>query len=65
LGLFYVGFGIVRATVLGLMERQEQTLTLDDQLAEVTEPTEAAPPAPTPSDRRAGWTDRRQQPEDR
>jgi hypothetical protein len=65
LGLFYVGFGIVRATVLGLMERQEQTLTLDDQLAEVTEPTETAAPAPTPSDRRAGWTDRRQQPEDR
>jgi CDP-diacylglycerol--serine O-phosphatidyltransferase len=65
LGLFYVAFGIVRTTVLSLMERQEQSLTLDDQLAEATEPTEAAAPAPTSLDRRAGWTDRRQQPEDR
>jgi hypothetical protein len=65
LGLFYVTFGVVRATVLGLMERQEQTVTLDEQLAEPSESPEPAAPAPTAMERRAGWVDRRQQPEDR
>jgi CDP-diacylglycerol--serine O-phosphatidyltransferase len=65
LGLFYVTFGIVRATVLGLMERQEQAVSLDDHLAEPTDAPEPVAPAPTPMERRAGWADRRQQPEDR
>ncbi len=34
LGLFYVAFGLVRATVLGLMERQEQAVAAEDQLAD-------------------------------
>ena len=65
LGLFYVTFGVVRATVLGLMERQEHTVTVDEQLAEPSESPEPAAPAPTAMERRAGWVDRRQQPEDR
>jgi hypothetical protein len=64
LGLFYVAFGIVRATVLGLMERPEPAAA-DEQLAEPADPPEAASQSPTPIERRAGWSDRRQQPEDR
>jgi len=65
LGLFYVGFGAVRATVLGLMERPEPAVALDEQLAEPSESSEPAPPAPTSIERRGSWADRRQQPEDR
>jgi len=65
LGLFYVTFGVVRATVLGLMERQEHAITLDEQLAEPSESPEPGTPAPSPMDRRGGWVDRRQQSEDR
>jgi hypothetical protein len=65
LGLFYVTFGVVRATVLGLMERQEQVVTPEEQLAEPSESPEPVTPAPTSMERRAGWVERRQQPEDR
>ena len=34
LGLFYVAFGLVRATVLGLMERPELAAAVDDQLSD-------------------------------
>jgi hypothetical protein len=64
LGLFYVAFGVVRATVLGLMERQEQTLPVEEHLAEAGEPARAVGQAGPPIERRAGWTDRRQQSEE-
>jgi hypothetical protein len=65
LGLFYVAFGAVRATVLGLMERQEQAIAVEEPLAEPADSPRAVGPATAPIDRRAGWADRRQQPEDR
>ena len=57
-------FGIVRATVLGLMERQEQTVPVEEHLAEAGEPARAVGQAGPPIERRAGWTDRRQQSEE-
>jgi CDP-diacylglycerol--serine O-phosphatidyltransferase len=64
LGLGYVAFGLIRATVLGLMERQEQAVGPEDQLADASDARDAVSPAITPSERRAGWVDRRQKPED-
>jgi hypothetical protein len=61
LGLFYVTFGVARATVLGLMERPEPAAVLDERLADEGEPD----PPPVMHERRAGWRDRRQMPEDR
>jgi CDP-diacylglycerol---serine O-phosphatidyltransferase len=64
LGLAYVAFGLIRATVLGLMEREGQGVEPEDPLAEATDSGEALSPADIPTERRAGWIDRRQKPED-
>ena len=61
LGLFYVTFGIARATILGLMERPEPATLLEERLADEGEPDLP----PVMHERRAGWRDRRQMPEDR
>jgi CDP-diacylglycerol---serine O-phosphatidyltransferase len=60
LGLFYVAFGIVRATVLGLMERPEPVPVIDERLAE---DNDATLPPPLLRERRRSWGDRRQEPE--
>jgi CDP-diacylglycerol--serine O-phosphatidyltransferase len=60
LGLFYVGFGIVRATVLGLMERPEPVPIVDERLADSDDPTL---PPPLSHERRGRWGDRRQEPD--
>jgi CDP-diacylglycerol---serine O-phosphatidyltransferase len=60
LGLFYVGFGIVRATVLGLMERPEPVPIVDERLADGNDPTL---PPPLSHERRGRWGDRRQEPD--
>ncbi len=60
LGLFYVGFGIVRATVLGLMERPETVPVVDERLAE---DNDASLPPPLSHERRNQWGDRRQEPD--
>lgn len=60
LGLFYVTFGIVRATVLGLMERPEVVPVVDERLAEEND---TALPPPFSHERRSRWSDRRQEPE--
>jgi len=60
LGLFYVGFGIVRATVLGLMERPESVPIVDERLADAHDPTL---PPPLSHERRGRWADRRQEPD--
>ena len=63
LGLFYVAFGIVRATVLGLMERPEPVSVVEEQaeerLADAHDPTL---PPPLSHERRGRWGDRRQEP---
>ena len=60
LGLFYTFFGIARATVLGLMERPESTIPVEERLADGTEG--ALPPMTR--ERRGAWGDRRLEPED-
>jgi CDP-diacylglycerol--serine O-phosphatidyltransferase len=64
LGLFYVAFGIFRATVLGLMERPEPVSVVEEQvderLADVNDPTL---PPPLSHERRGRWGDRRQEPD--
>jgi CDP-diacylglycerol--serine O-phosphatidyltransferase len=60
LGLFYVGLGIARATVLGLMERPEPVPIVDEQLADVHDPSL---PPPLSHERRGRWSDRRPEPE--
>jgi CDP-diacylglycerol---serine O-phosphatidyltransferase len=60
LGLFYVGVGIVRATVLGLMERPEPVPIVDERLADGNDPTL---PPPLSHERRGRWGDRRQEPD--
>jgi CDP-diacylglycerol---serine O-phosphatidyltransferase len=62
LGLFYMAFGVTRALVLGLMERPEPSAVAASESGET--PTETAA-APLTSERRAGWIERRKQPEDR
>ena len=52
-----------RATVLGLMERPEPAAAADEQLADA--PSRPELPPDHSSERRAGWSDRRQEPEDR
>jgi CDP-diacylglycerol---serine O-phosphatidyltransferase len=61
LGLFYMAFGIVRATVLGLMERPESVEPVDERLADGAEVDMPA----VIHERREPWGDRRKQPEDR
>jgi len=60
LGLFYVSYGIVRATILGLMERPETVPAVEERIADGSEPE----PPPVTHERRASWRDRRQMPED-
>ena len=60
LGLFYVALGIVRATVLGLMERPEPVPVVDERLADVNDPSL---PPPLSHERRGRWGDRRQEPD--
>jgi len=61
LGLFYVGYGIVRATILGLMERPEPVPMGEQRLAEDNDPTL---PPPLSHERRNRWGDRRQEAEE-
>jgi hypothetical protein len=61
LGLFYMGFGLARATVLGLMERPEPVRVLDERLADSDDP---GLPPPLSHERRSRLSDRRQEPED-
>jgi CDP-diacylglycerol--serine O-phosphatidyltransferase len=58
LGLFYMGFGLARATVLGLMERPEPVAVVDERLADANDPTL---PPPLSRERRGNWGDRRQE----
>ena len=60
LGLFYMAFGLVRATILGLMERPEPVPVMDERLADVHDPTL---PPPLSHERRGRWGDRRQEPD--
>ena len=60
LGLFYMAFGLVRATLLGLMERPEPEPMADEHLADGSE----AELPPVTRERRAIWGDRRQQDDD-
>jgi CDP-diacylglycerol--serine O-phosphatidyltransferase len=60
LGLFYVSYGIVRATILGLMERPEAAPLVEERIADGSEPD----PPPVVHERRASWRDRRQMPEE-
>jgi CDP-diacylglycerol--serine O-phosphatidyltransferase len=60
LGLFYTAYGIVRATVLGLMERAEPVPVVDERLAESRDPT--LPPTLS-HERRGRLGDRRQEPD--
>jgi CDP-diacylglycerol--serine O-phosphatidyltransferase len=61
LGLFYMIFGLARATVLGLMERPEPVAIVDERLADAHDPTL---PPPLSHERRGRWGDRRQEPDD-
>jgi CDP-diacylglycerol---serine O-phosphatidyltransferase len=65
LGLAYVAFGLIRATLLGLMERPEPAAAPEDQLADANDGGDALPATISSTERRAGWGDRRQKPEDR
>jgi CDP-diacylglycerol--serine O-phosphatidyltransferase len=61
LGLFYMTFGLARATVLGLMERPEPVAIVDERLADAHDPTL---PPPLSHERRGRWGDRRQEPDE-
>jgi CDP-diacylglycerol---serine O-phosphatidyltransferase len=61
LGLFYMTFGLARATILGLMERPEPVTVVDERLADSHDPTL---PPPLSHERRGRWGDRRQEPEE-
>jgi CDP-diacylglycerol--serine O-phosphatidyltransferase len=58
LGLFYMAYGLVRATVLGLMERPEPVTVVDERVADGNDPTL---PPPLSQERRGRWGDRRQE----
>jgi CDP-diacylglycerol---serine O-phosphatidyltransferase len=60
LGLFYMAYGIIRATVLSLMERPEPVPVVDERLADSDDPSL---PPPLSHERRGRWGDRRQEPE--
>jgi len=61
LGLFYMTFGLARATVLGLMERPEPVAIVDERLVDAHD---TALPPPLSHERRGRWGDRRQEPDD-
>jgi CDP-diacylglycerol---serine O-phosphatidyltransferase len=58
LGLFYMAFGLVRATILGLMERPEPVAVVDERVTDANDPTL---PPPLSQERRSRWGDRRQE----
>jgi CDP-diacylglycerol---serine O-phosphatidyltransferase len=60
LGLFYMSFGLARATILGLMERPEPVPVIDERVADGNDPTL---PPPLSHERRGRWSDRRQEPD--
>ena len=60
-----MAFGLVRSTVLGLMERPEPASAVDDQLSDSALSGDALSSNPTSSERRLGWSDRRQEPKER
>ena len=60
LGLLYMAFGLVRTTVLGLMERPEQVTVIGERVADAHDPTL---PPPLSHERRRHSGDRRQEPE--
>jgi hypothetical protein len=62
LGLFYMVFGLSRATVLGLMERPE--IGIEGEGATESPERNEQKAAGLPRERR-GWIDRRKPPEDR
>ena len=59
-GLFYMAFGLARATILGLMERPEPVPIIDERIADGNDPTL---PPPLSHERRGRWDDRRQEPQ--
>jgi CDP-diacylglycerol--serine O-phosphatidyltransferase len=61
LGLFYMAYGLVRATVLSLMERTEPEPMVEEHLADGSSEAELPP---VTHERRGEWSDRRQKPED-
>ena len=61
LGLFYMTFGLARATVLGLMERPEPVAIVDERLVDAHD---ISLPPPLSHERRGRWGDRRQEPDD-
>jgi CDP-diacylglycerol--serine O-phosphatidyltransferase len=61
LGLFYMTFGLARATVLGLMERPEPVAIVDERLVDAHD---TSLPPPLSHERRGRWGDRRQEPDD-
>ena len=58
LGLAYMAFGLVRATVLGLMERPEPLTVVNERVADAHDPTL---PRPLSQERRDRQGDRRQE----
>jgi CDP-diacylglycerol---serine O-phosphatidyltransferase len=60
LGLFYMVYGIARTTVLGLMERPEPAVPVEERLADGTD--DELPPVT--HERRGAWSDRRQEESD-
>jgi CDP-diacylglycerol---serine O-phosphatidyltransferase len=60
LGLFYMAFGVARATILGLMERPEPVGVIEERVADGNDPSL---PPPLSHERRARFGDRRQEPE--
>jgi CDP-diacylglycerol---serine O-phosphatidyltransferase len=61
LGLFYMTFGLARATILGLMERPEPVAVVDERLVDAHD---TSLPPPLSHERRGRWGDRRQEPDD-
>jgi CDP-diacylglycerol--serine O-phosphatidyltransferase len=60
LGLLYMTFGLARATLLGLMERPEPPMLVDERVTDAHDPTL---PPPLSHERRTPRGDRRQEPE--
>ena len=60
LGLLYMAFGLIRTTVLGLMERPEPVTVIGERVADAHDPTL---PPPLSHERRRHSGERRQEPE--
>jgi CDP-diacylglycerol--serine O-phosphatidyltransferase len=61
LGLLYMTFGVVRATVLGFLERPEPVAVMNERVADAHDPTL---PPPLSQERRRHSGDRRQEPDE-